>query len=161
MNVISNPYFLPIAGGAAVAVILFVFLTVIVSLRRKTRCLKAEAMAREEVSDKLNGLGNELDQIRTRMAELEQRRNPLSEQLGEPASVHLNRRGQVLRLYRRGESSAEIASSLGLSQGEIKLIIKIHEMARHEGSAEKSSQQTLIPRRIFDTDIGGHHNRAG
>ena len=45
------------------------------------------------------------------------------------APLNLNRRGQMLRLHRRGESIQAIASALGISQGEVKLTIRMQELS--------------------------------
>lgn len=67
----------------------------------------------------------ELNQIRSRLTELEQvsRYNP-------DTPINLNRRGQVLRLLHRGDQAAEIASTLGISQGEVLLMLKVHQLTR-------------------------------
>jgi hypothetical protein len=77
----------------------------------------------------LTELASQIGQLRLRLEEVEQRKVPLSDwAAAEPSSVNLNRRGQVLRLYRRGDSVAHIASTLGLSTGEVALIVKVQEM---------------------------------
>ena len=82
------------------------------------------------VRDALTELAREIGQLRLRLEEVEQRKTPLSDwATAEPSSLNLNRRGQVLRLYRRGDSVAHIASTLGLSTGEVALIVKVQEMA--------------------------------
>ena len=42
--------------------------------------------------------------------------------------INLNRRGQLLRMHRRGESIPAIASALGISQGEVKLTVRMQEL---------------------------------
>jgi hypothetical protein len=53
---------------------------------------------------------------------------------GTPA-VNLTRRGQVLRLFRRGDSPRQIASSLGMRKGEVDLIVKVHQMALNRSNS--------------------------
>ena len=48
----------------------------------------------------------------------------------EPSSVNLNRRGQVLKLYRKGKTTAEIAADLKISQGEVDLLVKVHDLGQ-------------------------------
>lgn len=82
------------------------------------------------ITSALTELADQVGQLRLRVEELEQRKAPLSDwATAEPSSLNLNRRGQVLRLYRRGDSVAHIASTLGLSTGEVALIVKVQEMA--------------------------------
>ncbi len=64
--------------------------------------------------------------------ELEMRRSVPSEVPTAPANV--NRRGQIMRLHRSGESISSIASALGVSQGEVKLMVKVQELLSENGS---------------------------
>jgi hypothetical protein len=144
MNTIWHPILFPVAAAAATGMALVVLLAWYVSLRRGIWRLKTEVAANAENVEKFVSLTDEINALRTRVEEIEQRRGPIAEWTSEPASVHLNRRGQVLRLYRRGEPPSEIASCLGLSHGEVKLIIKIHEMARKEPSPENFPAGALI-----------------
>ena len=73
---------------------------------------------------------SEIQHVRSRLDSSHQNKTPLMSWITQPASVNLNRRGQVLRLHRRGDSISEIASGLRLSQGEVKLIVKVHELSR-------------------------------
>lgn len=69
----------------------------------------------------------ELNQIRSRLTELEQ-----VSRYSPDTPINLNRRGQVLRLLHRGDQAAEIASTLGISQGEVLLMLKVHQLTRQE-----------------------------
>jgi hypothetical protein len=44
-------------------------------------------------------------------------------------ALNLNRRGQVLRMRRRGESPETISGSLGIPRNEVDLLLKVHELA--------------------------------
>ncbi len=46
-----------------------------------------------------------------------------------PPSINLSQRSQALRMFRRGESPAKIASSLQMTRGEVDLMIKVHAAA--------------------------------
>lgn len=120
-------------------------------LRKKLFVIDEKLAVHDSLSEKLNATEDQFKEMQTRLEEVEQRRTPLAEWSSEPASIHLTRRGQVLRLHRRGESSDQIASALGLSQGEVKLIIKVQELARHSSKAEKSEEEPLNVPGIFDT----------
>ncbi len=97
-------------------------------LRRERERLAQAPVAHDTVQGALTELAAQIGQVRLRLEEVEQRKSPLSDWAAEPSSVNLNRRGQVLRLYRRGDSVAHIASALGLSTGEVALIVKVQEM---------------------------------
>lgn len=87
----------------------------------------------------------QLEACRSRMDEMERRRNvtfdaapaPMTMSAAAPAGP--NRRSQVMRLHRSGESVASIASALGISQGEVKLMVKVQELLADNGSVERSS----------------------
>lgn len=51
--------------------------------------------------------------------------------------LNLNRRGQMLRMHRRGETIPAIASALGISQGEVKLTLRMQEL--HSDRPEKEN----------------------
>lgn len=94
------------------------------------------------IESALTELALEIGRLRVRLEEVEQRKAPLSDwATAEPSSVNLNRRGQVLRLYRRGDSVAHIASTLGLSTGEVALIVKVQEMAPPGRGQENSANE--------------------
>jgi hypothetical protein len=54
-------------------------------------------------------------------------------------SINLNRRGQVLRLWRRGDTTRQIATALSMRPGEVDMIIKVHRMVIG-GAAGKTSE---------------------
>ena len=98
-------------------------------LKRKIDRLPVGPAPDPAVQSVLSDFASEMGQLRLRLEEAEQRKSPLSDwTAAEPSSLNLNRRGQVLRLYRRGDSVAHIASALGLSTGEVALIVKVQEM---------------------------------
>ena len=95
-----------------------------------------------EIQSALTELAVQVGQLRLRLEEVEGRKTPLSDwATAEPSSLNLNRRGQVLRLYRRGDSVAHIASTLGLSTGEVALIVKVQEMAPPGRSPENPASE--------------------
>lgn len=111
----------------------------LVSLRREIRRVPQEPAPDPAIQDALTELASQIGQLRLRLEEVEQRKSPLSDWAeAEPKAVNLNRRGQVLRLYRRGDSVAHIASTLGLSTGEVALIVKVQEMLPPGRGAENS-----------------------
>jgi hypothetical protein len=50
--------------------------------------------------------------------------------VGQPGqSLNLNKRGQVLRMRRRGENPETIAAALRIPQNEVDLLLKVHELS--------------------------------
>jgi hypothetical protein len=102
------------------------------SLKAEIRGLGERAEEAGELAAKLRQLAAEVEHIRVRLSECEPVRNAASGwPLPEPAAVNLNRRGQILRLHRRGKSVPEIASALHVSQGEIELLVKVHDISQN------------------------------
>ena len=81
-----------------------------------------------ETTVHLEAVAKEFGEWRRRLVDCEQRYSPAAESGSAYASLHLNRRGQVAQLFRRGQSPRSIASVLGISQGEVKLIIKMLDL---------------------------------
>jgi hypothetical protein len=120
---------LPVLACLLSGVALLVSLGAFAWLRRELRRPPKELLPDPATEEALTELASQIAQLRLRLEEVEQRKGPLSDwAAAEPSSVNLNRRGQVLRLYRRGDSVAHIASALGLSTGEVALIVKVQQM---------------------------------
>jgi DNA-binding NarL/FixJ family response regulator len=103
---------------------------VLAGRRERGRLLARIAESELAASEQVNAVRGEMAKIVARLEEVEQVKNPLLMWAAQPAAVNLSRRGQVLRLHRRGSSIPEIASALKLSQGEVKLIIRVHNACR-------------------------------
>jgi len=119
-----------IAGLAAVLILLLTAACVylFLCLRKQSRIISRREADGAALSERMGGLVNAIEAMSLRLEEVERRKAIMIEGFAEPASVNLNRRGQVLRLSRRGDSAGQIASALGLSQGEVKLTLRVHEM---------------------------------
>jgi hypothetical protein len=124
----SLPVFACLLSGVALVVSIVSFVSVKRTLERPAQSSLLSLRDATSESETIE-LKSQIEQLRVRLEEVEQRKQPLSDwTAAEPSSLNLNRRGQVLRLYRRGDSVAHIASTLGLSTGEVALIVKVQEM---------------------------------
>ena len=99
-------------------------------LRAEFRAFKAGTVSPEQLSDKTNALDVRVAALESRLANLDRTKDEHAEWLAQAESLNLNRRGQVLRLYRRGDSVPEIASALRMRPGEVSLMIKVYEIGR-------------------------------
>lgn len=122
--ILSLPYVACVLAGVAVVAGPVSFFW----LNRRIQNVRKGPLVDPTLQNALAELSARVGQLSIRLEEAEQQKGPLSGWATEPASVNLNRRGQVLRLYRRGDSVAHIASALGLSTGEVALIVKVQEM---------------------------------
>jgi hypothetical protein len=72
----------------------------------------------------------ELEEARVRLQELERERRSLAEAGVEPDYLNLNRRAQILSLHRKGQRVPEIAAALRIPQGEVELMVKVHDLSQ-------------------------------
>jgi hypothetical protein len=80
-------------------------------------------------------MAGELDELRERLSERPAERPAPAGWAPEVAGVNLNRRGQVLRLRRRGRTVDEIASTLQMPRGEVELMVKVYELSQKAAGA--------------------------
>jgi hypothetical protein len=147
----------PILESVAVSGVVVGVGAAAIYLRLRTTIQNARsetAAAARETAVRLEALGDELETWRQRLAETEQRYTPAPEGFNSPASMHLNRRGQVAQLYRRGETPRNIASALGLAQGEVKLIIKLYELNRSAACTNNPENLNLKSSKFLDNASG-------
>jgi hypothetical protein len=79
------------------------------------------------------------ERLEDRLAQITEAAERLQSQLEETArpapasqpgqSLNLNKRGQVLRMRRRGETPETIAAALRIPQNEVNLLLKVHELS--------------------------------
>ncbi|HLJ46812.1 MAG TPA: hypothetical protein VKU01_12425 [Bryobacteraceae bacterium] len=71
----------------------------------------------------------QIEEMRGGLRDVEER----SEQLVPPqptkSGLNLNKRGQVIRMYRRGDGPDHIATLLDLPKNEVDLLIKVYKLA--------------------------------
>ena len=84
--------------------------------------------AREESESRANSLRERLDELAVQLRELE--RQPavtLAPGLPRPG-MNVMKRSQALRMHRRGEALAQIATALELPRQEVELLLKVHSI---------------------------------
>jgi hypothetical protein len=118
----------PLAG---LAVYLFL------SLKREMRVLARRPAPGGEASAALRELTDQLEEVRTRLSELERGRSGPASWNAEPEALNLNRRGQILRLHRKGKPVSEIATALHIPLGEVELMVKVYDLSQN-GAREKA-----------------------
>ncbi|MBV8865663.1 MAG: hypothetical protein JO210_09750 [Acidobacteriaceae bacterium] len=107
-------------------------------LREQLRNLALQTINPQQVSEMTSSLSARLALCEARLDSADRSRKDYIDWVSQAQSLHLNRRGQVLRLHRRGDSAAEIASSLHMGHGEVKLMIKIFELSRDASGREQN-----------------------
>jgi len=112
------------ALGSSLPLCVFFFLLSKAEARRLSR----QMITRDELSGKIAEIQSRIEQLSNQTKQAESKSQTAS-WTPEAGSFNLNRRGQILRLHRRGESVAEIASALKISSGEVKLVLKVQELS--------------------------------
>ena len=105
-------------------------LWICLKLKTELRGLKVEMNSRDELDERERAAFARIDNLEAQLAGLRHEQSEQADWVSQTESLNLNRRGQVLRLHRRGESVAGIATALRMGQGEVTLMIKVHEMGR-------------------------------
>lgn len=100
-----------------------------ISLKVELRLMARRSVTRAELDARCMEVVSELETLRARLltAESPPRSQDWAPHDGAPQALNLNRRGQILRLHGKGRSTAEIASDLQVSQGEVELLLKVHD----------------------------------
>ena len=102
-------------------------------LKKQVRDLAHEIEGSRAATDSISKAVAVLDQfspklVEARLTEIENRKPVVLPEPSSPAFVGTSRRGQGLRLARSGETPAHIAETLGVSQGEVNLTLKLQDL---------------------------------
>jgi hypothetical protein len=125
---ISHPLAL---GVLTVALGLALYLLTTVKVRVRSAPMEREGPLHAEIGE----LRKRMDELAARQHAPDSEGERESERSGfEGAAIplrsgiNLSRRSQALRLHRRGETPEQIASSLGVPTGEVRLLLKVHRV---------------------------------
>lgn len=109
------------------AATLLACLLVFLSLKRENAHLRRRAQAdRDAVRQNLSAFQSSLARLEAALAEKESAVAAPPPATPRMESMNINKRSQVLRLFRRGESPEQIAATLGLPRSEVDLLLKVH-----------------------------------
>jgi DNA-binding NarL/FixJ family response regulator len=106
------------------------------SLRRQFDQLVFDGEKVASLSESLIEAAKQFDRFCSNQAERHGNIQP--ETFTPPTPPNPSSSSQVMRLHRSGESISSIASALGVSQGEVKLMVKVQELLSENGSGERS-----------------------
>jgi hypothetical protein len=127
-------YLIPLAPlvftGLAILLCLFHTVTTGNEIRQwKTRSRGLHASE----SGALRELQTKVADLNERLREVEDRAGMLAPPAPNPVGLNVNKRTQVLRLARRGETPEKIAALLGLPKREVELLLKVRAVAAASG----------------------------
>ena len=117
---IASPITLIVLAGAGMAACAFLFITLKTEIAENESRHRKQCAALESAASEMRA---SLEQMRLTLSEAESRN---AAAVRPVAGMNLNKRGQALRLYRRGEKSEQIAASLSLPLNEVELLLKVH-----------------------------------
>ena len=112
-----------LAGGLSLC--LYLFFTVKMEIRAAQDRWKA---AEGTLADAIAAVRASLDVVRADLHEMREHTGMLVAPAPARSGLNLNKRGQVLQMSRRGQSSEQIASTLGLPVTEVDLLVKVHQI---------------------------------
>ncbi len=105
-------------------------------LKAEFRKMMVHMATQDDIANTVSPLADQITALEGRFEHVETGRREQEEWITGAESLNLNRRGQVLRLHKRGESVPEIASALRVGQGEVRLIIKVFELTKQNRERE-------------------------
>lgn len=130
MDWITHPltYYILLSAGLSLSLFLFVSVK------------KENADLRKQLSEERRQINETMDSFRASMSRLELALEDTPEALPvpvfpppSPVSMNINKRGQALRMHRRGESLEQIASALQMPRSEVELLLKVHRVVLGQG----------------------------
>ncbi|MBN9661707.1 MAG: hypothetical protein J0H49_26155 [Acidobacteria bacterium] len=124
MDWIVHPisYYLLLAVGLSLSLFLFI------SVKKENAGLRQELAAeRRERDAAMIAFQTSLSRLETALQEAgESPEVPVMLPPPPTASMNINKRGQALRMHRRGESLEQIAATLQVPRSEVELLLKVH-----------------------------------
>jgi len=125
-----NPLVLPLAilcGLTLAAVALS--LATLCRFRAVVRETAADARVdRERGAAEVESLRRELHGLTAQLQEIRRETAPAAAPSLPRPGLNLSKRSQALRMHRRGDQPADIASSLGVPLQEVDLLLKVHQI---------------------------------
>jgi len=131
-------YLIPLGPYLFLALGCVALLLLYYSMEREIHGLKARLPDPRASRAEIRGIQLQLDDLRARAREFEDRSFSSPTPAAPRASLNVNRRTQVIRLSRRGETAPDIAASLGIPRQEVELLLKVYGLAL-SGTAETTS----------------------
>lgn len=123
MNLLNaNP---AIALGAGLILLLALGI-LLVHTRLQVSRMRADPTTRNQEIE-IGNLKMSIAELGTRLAVVERDLSCVPQR--PRGNINLSKRGQVIRLHRRGDPATEIASAVGLRKGEVELIIKLQKLS--------------------------------
>ena len=132
-------YLIPIGPYFLLALQCVALLLLFYSLEREIHGLRARQPDPHAARPELRAIQIQLDDLRARARETEEKLEGAPQSVATKAAWNGNRRTQVIRLSRRGETAPNIAASLGIPRQEVELLLKVYGLALSSSASERAS----------------------
>ena len=117
--------------GLGLSLCLYLFFT----LKCEIRALdKRRQEGQAALTEAIAAVRAVLDEARAEVREVQEQTGMLVPPTPTRSGLNLSKRGQVLQMYRRGQSVEQIAATLSLPVTEIELLIKVHQIVLEQVS---------------------------
>lgn len=100
----------------------------IVLLRSSRKAAGRRSQERDQMRSEVDQLRSEISGLKSTLEELQRMQAERQAALVPQASINLTKRGQILRMSRRGETPQHISAALSLPEKEVNLTLKVHKM---------------------------------
>ena len=81
---------------------------------------------REQLEGRVTQIAETAERLKAQLAEMEK------PQWVPAQPLNLNKRGQILRMRRRGERPETIAGALSLPRNEVELLLRVHDLSQEQ-----------------------------
>lgn len=138
------PWELLLTGAVSAAVAISLLLVVYTRMKAGAKMLADRLREMESSLTEIAPLQIRLSKLEAQHAQALEQRKHHADWISEAESLNLNHRGQVIRLHRRGDSVADIASALRMGQAEVLLMTKIYDLAQEFPKREDEQKQIPV-----------------
>jgi hypothetical protein len=120
----TEAYVWLICGLVAVAASCLLY-TFVLHMKMRTLGRRSREQ-REQLEGRVTQIAETAEQLKAQLAEMEK------PQWMPAQPLNLNKRGQILRMRRRGERPETIAGALALPRNEVELLLKVHDLSQEQ-----------------------------
>ena len=123
------------AGGLTLAVFL------LLGMKRMQIDFQSRWSKRQQtLQSEIGKLRGQLQDLAQRLEDAERRAELCGTAQSNLKGINLNRRTEAMRMFRRGENAAQVASNLGIPQCQTELLLKVHRILSANAAGATGTQ---------------------